>query len=198
MSTTDGTQDNSENPDSSIVPLPLGSRHVFVTHTESPDEIWIRDERLDNMWNREEPQINEMLKEAMKNPPLSSNEEDIIGANVAIKIIPSFYRGVVLAKGQNENLTCRLLDYGKVEVVPKKDVRILPVELQQKNMFCVCTKLANVDATGTGDPGKWSQASAESIKMLLEGKDLYFKQTVSIFLMIFIYKIFTFIKKSVK
>ena len=185
MSTTEVSQDKSENSDPSIVPLPLGSRHVFVTHAESPDEIWIRDERLDNMWNREEPQISEMLKEAMTNPPLSLNEE-IIGANVAIKIIPSFYRGIVLdAKGQNEKLTCRLLDYGKVVVVPKTDVRILPLELQQKNMFCVCTKLANVVATGTGDPGKWSQASAESIKMLLEGKDLYFKQTVSIFLMIY-------------
>ena len=65
MSTTEINQDNSENSDPSIVPLPLGSRHVFVTHAESPDEIWIRDERLDNMWNREEPQISEMLKEAI-------------------------------------------------------------------------------------------------------------------------------------
>ena len=40
MSTTEASQeDNSEN--SSIVPLPLGSRHVFVTHTESPEEIWV-------------------------------------------------------------------------------------------------------------------------------------------------------------
>ena len=127
---------------SSKVPWPLGSRPIHITHVESPAEIWIRDDRLQDVWKKEEQRFNEILQETMKTP-LTRSSIDVIGKLVAIKMNTAYYRGHVISM-ENDVLTCRLVDFGKiVKNISKDDVRILPKELNNR-IFCICAALANI------------------------------------------------------
>ena len=161
------------------VPWPLGSRKIHVINVESPDEIWIRDDLLEEKWYQEERRINDILLNAMKDEPMDVSEE-IIGKTVAVDYDSVLYRGYVLSEANGE-VTCRLVDFGKVVKVSRKYVRHLP-KILHKNMFCVCAKLSKIASTGTGDPEKWSMTSKDTIKDIMRDKELYFQQEVRNFL----------------
>ena len=157
------------------VPWPLGSRKIHVINAESPDEIWIRDDLLEEKWYQEERRINDILLEAMKSGPIDASE-DIIGKTVAVDHDSILYRGYILSEAKGQ-VTCRLVDFGKVVKVPRKYVRHLP-KILHKNMFCVCAKLSKIASTGTGDPEKWSMTSKDTIRDIMRDRELYFQQEV--------------------
>ena len=145
------------------IPWPENCQRAYVTHVESPNAIFVRDEFLEKKWQEQEnwmiAQMFDHLKQKQKEPILSSK---LLNKSVMVKDQGLFYRGQVLSvNAEKKRLTVRLVDFGKVVQVYFKDVKPLPYKLKKIRPLCFCVSMADVVPTGTSDKSKWSLKAIE-------------------------------------
>ena len=145
------------------VPWPENCQRAYVTHVESPNAIFVRDEFLEKKWQEHEnwmiAQMFDYLKQKQKEPILSSK---LLNKSVMVKDQGLFYRGQVLSvDAEKKKLTVRLVDFGKVVQANIKDVKPLPHKLKKIRPLCYCVSMADVIPTGTSDKSKWSLKAIE-------------------------------------
>jgi len=127
---------------------PKGSRKVHIVHVESPSEIYVRDETLQEKWNVREEMFKRVMVEHLRTKFKSTlSPENLPGKSVMLKIETVLHRGKVLhidtvhsnelntfvtcrlvdcGHELNTFVTCRLVDCGRVEVVPITDLMPMP------------------------------------------------------------------------
>ena len=145
------------------VPWPEDCQRVYVTHVESPNAIFVRNESLEKKWQEQEngmiAQMFDYLKQKQKAPILSPK---LLNKSVMVKDQGLFYRGQVLSvNAEKKKLTVRLVDFGKVVQAGIKDVKPLPPKLKKIRPLCRCLSMADIVPTGTSDRSKWSFKAIE-------------------------------------
>ena len=112
---------------------PKGSRKVHIVHVESPSEIYVRDETLQEKWNVREEMFKRVMVEHLRTKFKSTlSPENLPGKSVMLKIETVLHRGKVLhvdtvhSNGVNTSATCRLIDCGRVEIVPITKLMPMP------------------------------------------------------------------------
>ena len=112
---------------------PKGSRKIHIVHVESPSEIFVRDETLEEKWNLREEMFKRVMVEHLRTKFKSTlSPDNLPGKSVMVKIETVLYRGKVLnintvhSNGVITFVTCRLVDCGRVETVPITDLMPMP------------------------------------------------------------------------
>ena len=80
-----------------IVWPPEGSRKIHIVHVESPSEIFVRDQFLENEWNKLEEEFKTIMVEHLHTKFKSTIlPEDLVDKSVMVRKKTVLYRGKVL------------------------------------------------------------------------------------------------------
>lgn len=167
--------------------MPKGSISVFVTHVESPFEIFIQDSEMLKSFTQEEPRIKALMIESLKRSAshVSAPLSRWVGKFVSVRVHFQLSRGIVIGVKEDSKLICRLIDSGETIEALAKHVHKLPNEARALGPFCVWVQLANVIPLGTGNVNKWSLTAIDYFKELIKGKQLFLQTEVMWCLLIY-------------
>ncbi len=142
----------------------------YITHAESPSEIWARPEVIDRAWLEFSRKMDEALSAEKKKSEVGRmpKKEIVPGKAVVVEVgLGHHYRAVVLKEAEEGGgYLVRLVDRGEVRTVPAEGVWCLPDGLARRRAFCHCVKLHNVRPLGTAD-GNWSASAREALQDVL-------------------------------
>ena len=168
-------------PHSRVEILGKIEKKIFFTHIESPSKIFIRDEKLEKLWNTKF--LHEIQDGIVQNfhHRFKSNVkiEDLINNFVIVEHKKLYHRGKVLtASMENSTITCQLIDYGKIiENVNIDAIRPVSKDLKNLHGFCVCVNLDEILPTGSTDPTKWTNTSKDRFLQITRDHEIFMQQT---------------------
>ena len=170
------SSDDSEN-------VPPKWKRIYITHVNSPSAIFVRDDALEYSWNSKvSMEIDKIMIENL-NLKIKSNLSltELIGNYVTLKVRNVLYRGLVLEANPEKCLvTCRLIDYGRIETVKFEALWPLPRKLRYISPHCVCLKLAEVIPTGSKDQNKWTMTAKDFLQRIFDNKKIYMTQMANV------------------
>ena len=108
---------------------PQGSRKIHIVHVESPSEIFVRDEIMEDKWSQREEDFKRIMLDHLRTRFKSSlSPGNLTGKPVMVKKETVLYRGRVLeidtvhSKGAQVFATCRLVDFGTVHHISTTNI----------------------------------------------------------------------------
>ena len=94
-----------------VVWPPEGSRKIYITHVESPSEIFVRDQNLEDKWNNLEEEFKTIMVAHLQTKFKSKiSPEDLVDESVMVRKKTVLYRGKVLKVSFNPARLLWLVD----------------------------------------------------------------------------------------
>ena len=137
-----------------------GLRPFYVTHVDSPTEIYVRPASLADGWQN----FKDSIESKLSNNSVRYRKEALINDLVGIVNNVNCYRGEIVDIIDPNTFLVRDIDKGSRETVRSEDMFELPECLLDVNAFCHLVSLAHILPTGTSKPGVWSQEAKEWFK----------------------------------
>ena len=135
-------------------------RLFYVTHAESPSEIYVRSDKLADNWRKFQHRIEAELSQF----PRDVEEDILIGDLVGVVNEIYRYRGKILDVIDSKLCLVQNIDTGTRERVEVKYLCQLPDCLLTVNAFCHRVCLAHIQPTGSSKAGEWSHSARERFR----------------------------------